>query len=111
MSDPPLRLTKRLRKWLLTMNKKKTTAQRLAMLTKLRPSMVFGFEGPAVAEFSTKETMGQSCDKVTKTFGVSREDQDKFGLRSHEMAAKAQKEGLLSDVEPINLPKVGSVSS
>lgn len=109
LSDPPIRVTKRLRKWLLSMNKKKTTSQRLAMLTKLRPSMVFGYEAPAIAEFTTNETMGQCCDRITKELGVSRQDQDKFGLRSHELADKAQKEGLLSDVAPITVPNVGSV--
>jgi acetyl-CoA acyltransferase len=78
------------------------------MFLKLRPSMVFGFELPAIAEFTTNETMGQSCDRVTKAFGVSREDQDLFGIRSHELAEKAQKAGLLSDVAPITVPKVGS---
>ena len=109
LSDPPIRVTRKLRKWLLTMNKKKTTSQRLGMLTKLRPSMIFGFEAPGLAEFSTNETMGVCCDRITKDLGVSREDQDKFGLRSHELADKAQKAGLLSDVAPISVPKVGSV--
>lgn len=109
LSDPPIRLTRRMRKWLLNLNKTKTGSQRLAMIFKLRPSMVFGFEAPAIAEFTTNETMGQSCDRVTKAFGVTREEQDRFGVRSHELADTAQKAGLLSDVAPIYVPKIGLV--
>ncbi len=77
------------------------------MVLKLRPSMILGFEAPAVAEFTTNETMGQSCDRLTQAFGVSREEQDRFALRSHSLADKAQKEGLLTDVSPIVVPHVG----
>jgi len=77
------------------------------MFLKLRPSMIFGFEAMAVAEFTTNETMGESCDRVTKAFNVSREEQDMFALRSHSLADKAQKEGFLSDVSPIFVPNVG----
>ena len=31
LSDPPIRVTRRLRKWLLTMNKTKTSSQRLGL--------------------------------------------------------------------------------
>ncbi|XP_054155297.1 trifunctional enzyme subunit beta, mitochondrial-like [Oppia nitens] len=109
LSDPPIRLTRAARKWLLTMNKTKGLSKRLAMFLKARPSMIYGFEAPPIAEFTTDETMGQSCDRVTKAFGVTREDQDRFGLRSHELAAKASESGLLSDVSPMCLPKIGLV--
>ncbi|CAG2167604.1 unnamed protein product, partial [Oppiella nova] len=109
LSDPPIRVTRALRRWLLDMNKVKGNSKRIGMLFKLRPSMAFGFEAPPIAEFTTNETMGQSCDRVTKAFNVSREEQDKFGVRSHEMADKAQKAGLLSDVAPMLVPKVGLV--
>jgi acetyl-CoA acyltransferase len=69
--------------------------------------MIFGFESPAITEFTTNETMGQSCDRLTQAFGVSREEQDRFALRSHSLADKAQKEGLLRDISPIVVPNVG----
>ncbi|CAG2107921.1 unnamed protein product [Medioppia subpectinata] len=109
LSDPPIRVTKALRRWLLDMNKVRTTSQRLRMLVKLRPSMVFGFEAPPIAEFTTDETMGQSCDRVTAAFKVSREEQDRFGVRSHQMAGEAQKAGHLADVSPILVSKIGLV--
>jgi acetyl-CoA acyltransferase len=37
-------------------------------------------------------------------FEVSRREQDEFALRSHTLAAKAQKEGLLTDIVPQFVP-------
>ena len=59
---------------------------------------------PAVAEFSTSETMGHSADRLAAAFAVSRLDQDEYALRSHSLAKKAQDEGLLSDVVPFKVP-------
>lgn len=55
---------------------------------------------PAVAEFSTGETMGHSGDRLAAAFGVTRKEQDDYALRSHTLAARAQQQGLLSDVVP-----------
>lgn len=59
---------------------------------------------PAVAEFSTSETMGHSADRLAAAFGVSRLEQDEYALRSHSLAKKAQDEGLLQDVVPFKVP-------
>lgn len=59
---------------------------------------------PAVAEFSTSETMGHSADRLAAAFAVSRLEQDEFALRSHTLAKKAQDEGLLEDVMPFKVP-------
>lgn len=59
---------------------------------------------PAVAEFSTSETMGHSADRLAAAFGISRLEQDEYALRSHTLAKKAQDEGLLQDVVPFKVP-------
>jgi acetyl-CoA acyltransferase len=41
--------------------------------------------------------MGQSSDRLAARWGVSREEQDRFALRSHQLAAKATDEGLFSE--------------
>ncbi|MFC7394342.1 acetyl-CoA C-acetyltransferase [Scopulibacillus cellulosilyticus] len=50
--------------------------------------------------------MGQTAEQVAQKYGVSREDQDAFALRSHQRAAKAQDEGKFDEeivpVEVIN---------
>jgi len=53
-----------------------------------------------VAEFSSGETMGHSGDRLAAAFGVTRKEQDDYALRSHTLAARAQQQGLLSDVAP-----------
>lgn len=59
---------------------------------------------PAVAEFSTSESMGHSADRLAAAFGVSRREQDEFALRSHSLAKKAETEKLLKDVIPFKVP-------
>ncbi|KAJ3187736.1 3-ketoacyl-CoA thiolase, peroxisomal [Gaertneriomyces sp. JEL0708] len=48
--------------------------------------------------------MGQTSENVANEFKVSRDVQDKFALRSHNLAAKAQKEGLFDEeLVPVKL--------
>lgn len=81
----------------------------LGHIAKLRPGYLSP-ELPAIAEFSTNETMGHSADRLAATFGVSRAEQDEFAMRSHSNAKEAQDAGHLSDVAPIMVnKKVGIV--
>lgn len=41
--------------------------------------------------------MGQTAEILAKEFGLSRKEQDEFALRSHQLAAKAIKEGRFND--------------
>jgi len=51
--------------------------------------------------------MGITAEKVAEKYKISREDQDKFALRSHENAATAQDEGYFeSQIVPIEVPRV-----
>lgn len=104
MSDVPIRFSKQMRRLLLNANKAKTPAAQLALLMKVFSSKPLTPELPAVAEFSTNETMGQSGDRLAAAFGVSRAEQDEFALRSHTFAEQATNKGLLSDVAPIFVP-------
>ncbi|XP_042634209.1 LOW QUALITY PROTEIN: trifunctional enzyme subunit beta, mitochondrial-like [Cyprinus carpio] len=98
MSDVPIRHSRRMRKTMLSLNKAKTLGARLSLLGSIRLAHLAP-ELPAVAEFSTAETMGHSADRLAAAFGVSRLEQDEFALRSHTLAKKAQDSGLvLSDV-------------
>jgi acetyl-CoA acyltransferase len=51
---------------------------------------------PAIAEPSTGETMGQSAEKMAKENGISREEQDRVALMSHQRAAAATADGRLT---------------
>ncbi|XP_060769800.1 trifunctional enzyme subunit beta, mitochondrial [Neoarius graeffei] len=109
MSDVPIRHSRRMRKTMLSLNKAKTLGARLALLGSIRLAH-FTPELPAVAEFSTAETMGHSADRLAAAFAVSRLEQDEFALRSHSLAKKAQDEGLLSDVISFKVPGKDIVS-
>ena len=53
--------------------------------------------------------MGTTSENVAAEFGITRQEQDAFALRSHTLALKAQKEGLFKDeIVPIKL-KDGTV--
>lgn len=62
MSDVPIRHSRKMRSLMLKANKAKTLQQRLALLASIRPNYLIP-ELPAVAEFSSGETMGHSADR------------------------------------------------
>ena len=100
MSDLPIRHSRSMRKKLINSRKIKSPMGYLQLLLSLR-SRDFAPELPAVAEFSTNEVMGHSADRLATAFGISREDQDEFALRSHSLAQSAIDNGYLNDVVPV----------
>lgn len=110
MSDVPIRISKPGRSLLLELNKAKGWQQMLKVLSKVRGKHL-SLDLPAVAEFTSGETMGHSADRLTQAFGVSRKDQDEYAIRSHHLADKATKEGLLTDVDTVFVHKKGPVST
>lgn len=104
MSDIPIRFKKKFRQKVLAARKYKSPLDFLKFLKGLRPGDLLP-ELPAIAEFSTGETMGKSADRMAARFGISRNDQDEFAMRSHHMAAKATENGLLSqELFPVKVP-------
>ncbi|XP_042230114.1 trifunctional enzyme subunit beta, mitochondrial-like [Homarus americanus] len=108
MSDVPIRHSRKMRELLLKLNKAKTTGARLSLLSQLSMKHLMP-DLPAVAEFSTNETMGHSADRLAAAFKVSREEQDEFAVRSHTLAHKAQEAGHLSDLVIFKVPGVDQV--
>ncbi|XP_052257953.1 trifunctional enzyme subunit beta, mitochondrial-like [Dreissena polymorpha] len=106
MSDVPIRHSRKMRKIMLDSSKAKTTGKKLQLLWKAMSPAVWTPELPAVAEFSTSETMGHSADRLCTAFGITRLAQDEFAMRSHKFAADAIQAGLLTDVLPYKVPKV-----
>jgi len=86
------------------MNKAKSAQARLGLVGKMLSPKVWTPELPAVAEFSTSETMGHSADRLCAAFGITRKEQDDFASRSHTLAKKASDEGLLSDILSYKVP-------
>lgn len=110
MSDVPIRWPRKTREWLIKYGQKikSLTGPKGAInqLKKYKGSKLgmIGVELPAVAEFSTGETMGHSGDRLAAAFGVTRQEQDDFAYKSHCNAKKAQDEGKLKDVLKVFLP-------
>ena len=105
MSDLPIKLSKHLRMKLFESRKWKSSKDKLKGLSSIDLKQV-GIEVPSITEFSTNETMGYSADKLSNRWGVSREDQDTFAVRSHQLAGLAEKKNLLNDVVPVNVPNL-----
>jgi acetyl-CoA acyltransferase len=70
----------------------KSLAQKAGILAKIRPADLVPVP-PAIAEYTTGETMGESCEKMAKENGVSRAAQDEIAYHSHRAAAAAAAEG------------------
>lgn len=94
LTDIPVGYRKPLRRRLLEAGRAKSPADWVRLLRGLRPPD-FLPEIPSIAEYSTGETMGESADKLADAFGVSREEQDRYALASHQRAARARDAGHL----------------
>ncbi len=104
LSDPPIRVKRSVRKRLFESRKARSTQDYLQLLKGLSPSDLLP-EAPSIAEYSTGEVMGESADKLAAMFGITREAQDEYALRSHERAAAARDEGRLDkELTPATLP-------
>jgi 3-oxoadipyl-CoA thiolase len=60
---------------------------------------------PRMEERYSTESMGETGENVAKKYGISREEQDRFALQSHQRAVAAQKEGRFADqIVPVDVP-------
>ncbi|ESP90909.1 acetyl-CoA C-acyltransferase FadI [Pseudoalteromonas luteoviolacea] len=91
----PIGVSKKLAGSLVDLNKARTLGQRLKIFSQLRLKDLLPVP-PAVAEYSTGLSMGDTAEQMAKTHGISREEQDALAHRSHSLAAKAWDAGLLS---------------
>ena len=99
-SDVPIRLQRPIRQKLITMNKAMKKGGTLGAIQHMMKGLKLkdiGFETPAIANYTTGEVMGVSSDRLSAKFGVSRQDQDAFTVRSHQLAAAAHKDGFYKD--------------
>src|SRR6266540_291100 len=55
------------------------------------------FPNPRMEELFPLESMGETCENVAERYGVSREEQDEFALRSQQRWAEAQEAGRFAD--------------
>jgi acetyl-CoA acyltransferase len=104
LSDIPILHSRRFSALLVEAGKAKTLGARLAVLARVRPRDLVPVT-PAIAEPSTGLTMGQSAEKMAKENGITREAQDRFALRSHQLAAAGTADGrLTAEIAPVFVP-------
>ena len=61
---------------------------------------------PKMAEMYGTLQMGETAERVSQKYEVSRDDQDAFALRSHQRAVAAQKSGRLAEeIVPVVVPQ------
>lgn len=92
LSDIPILASRRLADILVEASKAKSLGARLRTLTRIRPRDLVPVS-PAIAEPSTGESMGQSAEKMAKENHIPREQQDRWALRSHALAARGTDDG------------------
>ena len=104
LSDIPILHSRRFAEVLVEASKAKSLGARLAAFARVRPRDLVPV-APAIAEPSTGETMGQSAEKMAKENHISREAQDRFALRSHQLAAAGTADGRLpAEIAPLFVP-------
>jgi len=112
-SDQPIKYPRLVRQLLMKAPRARTPAaqQEVGEMARGFSPMSLVPEIPDPREFSTNEVMGHSADRLCEAWGVSREEQDEFGHRSHTLAAAAAAAGNLSDILPFTLPGTDTVIS
>ena len=104
LSDVPIRFGREVRKRLIQSQKAKGILDYMKLLQGLSLKDLAP-DTPAIAEFSTGLTMGQSAERLSKRLGLSREEQDRWALKSHQKAATATEAGLYrGQVVPARVP-------
>jgi len=95
-SVSPIGVSKKLGRALVDLQKTKTLGQKWSVLKKLGLRDLLPVP-PAVAEYSTGLSMGQTAEQMAKSHQISREEQDKLAHRSHSLAAQSWNEGKLAN--------------
>jgi acetyl-CoA C-acetyltransferase len=96
-SDAPLGVNEDLRRLLIRLNSAKSVAERLRLLTRLRPGHIVP-DIPRNAEPRTGLSMGEHAAITAREWGISREAQDELAAASHQKAAAAYDRGFFDDL-------------
>lgn len=107
-SDVPITVSKRLAAALLEASKARTGLDRLKAFTGLTPKDLVPVP-PAIVEFSTGLSMGESAEKMAKENGIARDAQDRLAHASHTKAARAWSEGHFAEVMTMYVPGKGGL--
>ncbi len=69
-------------------------------------SLGWRFVNPKMKQLHGTDSMGETAENVAAQYGISRDDQDAFAVRSQQKAAAAQREGRLAEeIVPVSIPQ------
>ncbi len=97
ISDSPLVFGDKFAHRLIRLSRARSLGQRLGVFK----GFSFGELAPiapSVAEPRTGLSMGQHCELMAREWGITREEQDAFALKSHQNAARSIDEGFHDDL-------------
>lgn len=104
MSGFPVSFSKKMRDFLVSLNKSKTWKQKLSTLLTFRPSFLKPHV-PSISDPLCGLSMGQTAEVIARELHVTREEQDQFALKSQTRAMNATNSGVLSEeIVPIPIP-------
>jgi acetyl-CoA acetyltransferase family protein len=95
MSRPTLTIPGAGEQFFFDLNRARGWKDRAKLAAGFRPWFLAP-QAPSPKEPSTSLTMGQHCELMVQEFGITREDQDRWALQSHQRAAAAAKDGVLA---------------
>ena len=104
LTDIPILFSPEMRNALVRASKARSLGERIKAFAGIRPAHLAPVT-PAIAEPTTGLTMGQSAEQMAQQNGISREEQDRWALRSHQLAAAATEDGrLTAEMAPAYIP-------
>jgi acetyl-CoA acyltransferase len=104
LTDVPILFSPQMRDVLIRASKARSLADRIKAFAGVRPNYLVPIT-PAIAEPTTGLTMGQSAEQMAQANGITREAQDRWALRSHQLAAAATADGRLTrEIAPAFIP-------
>lgn len=97
-SDVPIMLSNKLRRRLLDINRARGFGARLSAALRGFSPAEFKPAFPGVAEPRTGKSMGEHCEMMAREWSISRADQDRLALASHQKGAAAYERGFFDDL-------------
>ncbi|MFP3939508.1 MAG: acetyl-CoA C-acyltransferase FadI [Thermoanaerobaculia bacterium] len=103
LSNVPILFSKKAARTFMKLSRAKSLPAKVGTLADLRPQHLAP-QAPAIAEYTTGMTMGESAEKMAKENDVSRRAQDEIALMSHERAAAALEDGRMGEMIATTFP-------
>jgi len=104
MSDIPIAVTEAFRRVILEAQTKKTPEEQMLTIGQVRLADMIP-PPMALSEAYTGLTMGEHTELMVKEWGVTREEQDDYAVRTHEAAGRAIADGRIpAEVVPVVAP-------